>query len=120
MKIRSWTREETLVDMAPHYGFVSALWLPFGLQRMETRCAMRIQLAPSSEALEETRQVIRKCPHLHPVIKRNLLYNIRLRIKGGRIDAGRVPSRRQMEEMAEEPFRTYMQHPAYPEYATTI
>lgn len=118
MKVRQWTRDEMLVDMGPHYGaYIQSMWLPLGLMRMESRCAMRIRLSPSLEELQKTREQVRECPHLHPVIKRNLLYNVRLRIRAGEFGNEPVPTKKQMEEMGEVPFRTYMRHPAFPKYA---
>lgn len=71
---KEWTMEELYLD----YGmfsdtYIFAAYTPYGIKLMDAEYCRRII------AGEDCSEEIKKNPHLHPVIKENLLHNIEIR-----------------------------------------
>ena len=77
------------IDQAPMFGLVSAVYTPYGLKEMERNLIKEVQsfqgdVRPrkgKEEAMEELKWAILDNPHLHFVIKQNLVSNLK-RIAG--------------------------------------
>lgn len=64
------------IDQSPQYGVVSSTFTPWGIKRMESWYIDQIQKGYPSYTKEQMELLIKCNPHLHNIIKTNLLNNL--------------------------------------------
>jgi len=74
----SWYRDQAIVNKFYPQGqwAIMAIYSPTGIKLMDGRYCQQILSAKTQQELDSIREDITDNPHLHPMIKANLLYNI--------------------------------------------
>jgi hypothetical protein len=70
-------------DQAPDFGFGFACYTVWGIQEIDSAFAALITRGRGHYTVEQMEALILANPHLHPVIKTNLLHNARTCLSGG-------------------------------------
>jgi UPF0288 family protein (methanogenesis marker protein 3) len=81
-QITDFEKREIFRDQAPHsstFGWrtISAVWTPTGIKHLDSQFAQRImKFKGNKKAFKELKYEILSNPHLHQVIKHNLVSNL--------------------------------------------